>query len=77
MLKLLSAHDEKLSAILNNIRATRKNRGYTQAYMAQALKISQYSYNRKETGSSGFTLTEFFKISEILKVEPVELIEYA
>jgi transcriptional regulator with XRE-family HTH domain len=77
MLKTLSTPHDKLLFILNKIRAIRKSRNYTQAYMAKILNISRYSYNRKETGNLAITLIEFFKIAEILKVDPTGLIEPA
>jgi transcriptional regulator with XRE-family HTH domain len=70
----IPTHNNQLSAILNIIRKERKNRGFKQVDMANALKISHNSYNRKETGKISLTVTEFFIIAEVLGVEPIHLI---
>lgn len=57
-----------------NIKAERVRKGLTQEQVAKILGITKNSYNRKETGRSGFTLKEFRLLIETFKVEPHELL---
>jgi len=57
------------------IRRERINRGYSQDYMAQQMGISPKTYSRLEAGTSKIDMERLAAISQILEVEPTELIE--
>ena len=56
------------------LRAARKEKGYTQEWMAEQLQIHRTTYTRYETGSTEPSLEMFRQIVNILDVNPAELL---
>lgn len=50
----------------NNLKKIREDIGITQTSMAKHLGITLQSYFNKEQGKNEFTISEAFKISEVL-----------
>ena len=48
--------------------SVRKERGYTQAEMAEKLNITQVQYGRYESGKSDLSLTKFIELLKILDI---------
>lgn len=59
----------------HRIKKFRELRNYTQEFLASILGISQPAYAKIEQGKTKITLKRLREISEILKVEPLELLE--
>lgn len=53
----------------------RKNKGYSQEYMASELCLAESSYCRKEKGQLKITLEEWKKFSELLGVSVEDIFE--
>lgn len=59
----------------NRIRKIRKEKEYSQDYIAMKLGISQATYQRIESGQAEkVDIDTIVKIAEVLEVDPVELI---
>lgn len=56
------------------IRIFRVSLGLSQEYVANELDLSKGAYSNIETGRSDVTITRLYKIAEIFKVEPTELL---
>lgn len=61
--------------IATKIRILRRNREYSQEYMALMLHISQNAYSRLENGKTPITLDRYYEICQILQVKPSELLD--
>lgn len=61
--------------IATKIRTLRRNREYSQEYMALMLHISQNAYSRLENGKTPITLDRYYEICQILQVRPAELLD--
>jgi len=61
-------------AVAANIKKTRIYRNYTQDYLAAKLGISQNAYSKIELGYSNITISRLARISEILEVEIMAMI---
>lgn len=61
--------------IASKIRSLRRNREYSQEYMALLLNISQNAYSRLENGKTPITVDRLFHICSILQVSPVQVLE--
>jgi transcriptional regulator with XRE-family HTH domain len=61
-------------AVAANIKKMRVYRNYTQDYLAAKLGISQNAYSKIELGYSNITISRLTKISEILEVEIMDII---
>lgn len=61
--------------IATKIRTLRRNREYSQEYMALMLHISQNAYSRLENGKTPITLDRYYEICQILQVKPAELLD--
>lgn len=66
--------ETKTKSVASNIRGVREFRKYTQDYLAAKIGISQNAYSKIELGYSNINLERFFRISQILTVDPVYLI---
>lgn len=63
------------ATIYENIRRIRIEKKISQEYMANQLSISQAYYSKIERGLKSITLKRFIRISEILDIEPQELLK--
>ncbi len=54
--------------IVKRLVSVRKERGYTQAEMAEKLNITQVQYGRYESGKSDLSLTKFIELLKILDI---------
>lgn len=61
--------------IATKIRTLRRNREYSQEYMAVMLHISQNAYSRLENGKTPLTLDRFYEVCQILQIKPAELLD--
>ncbi len=57
-----------------NIRKIREIKGFSQAYMAEKLGVSQAGYYKMERDILGVTLEKLVKISKILEFDLCEII---
>jgi len=57
-----------------NIRAARKQRGYSQEEFADVAGFSRSYYTEIETGKRNISVLNLIKIAEALKVDPGEII---
>lgn len=57
------------------IRVLRRNREYSQEYMALLLNISQNAYSRLENGKTPITIDRLYQICTILQTNPTVLLE--
>ena len=64
-----------VEGIREKIRAIRIEKGYSQDYMADMLKISQNAYHKLEKGHTKIHLEKFINIAEILEIEFSELLK--
>lgn len=72
-----SAKDRKhLLKIGDNIRAARKQRGYSQEEFADIAGFSRSYYTEIETGKRNISILNLIKIMEALKVDPKEIIGF-
>jgi transcriptional regulator with XRE-family HTH domain len=70
-----SAKDRKyLLKIGDNIRAARKQRGFSQEEFADIAGFSRSYYTEIETGKRNISILNLIKIMEALKVDPNEII---
>lgn len=61
--------------IIHNIKTIRESKNLSEQYIGTSMGIGQSSYCKKEKGDREFTLTELIKLSEIMEVSLVRLIE--
>lgn len=61
--------------IATQIRTLRRNREYSQEYMALMLHISQNAYSRLENGKTPITLDRYYELCQILQIRPSELLD--
>ncbi len=61
--------------IATKIRILRRNREFSQEYMAVMLQISQNAYSRLETGKTPMTIDRFYEVCQILQIKPSELLD--
>jgi transcriptional regulator with XRE-family HTH domain len=66
--------DYNVKTIASNIRTTRERLAYSQEYIAAKLKVSQNTYSKIELGYVKLTLERFFKICQVLEIDPAEVI---
>jgi transcriptional regulator with XRE-family HTH domain len=72
-----SAKDRKyLLKIGDNIRAARKQRGYSQEEFADIAGFSRSYYTEIETGKRNISILNLIKIMEALNVDPSEIIGF-
>ncbi|MBO9632725.1 MAG: helix-turn-helix transcriptional regulator [Chitinophagaceae bacterium] len=61
--------------VAGKIRTLRRNREYSQEYMALLLNISQNAYSRLENGKTPITIDRLYQISTILQTNPTSLLD--
>ncbi|MCI8476428.1 MAG: helix-turn-helix transcriptional regulator [Clostridia bacterium] len=66
---------EELYRLSKNLKALRKQFGYTQTYVAEQLGIAYQSYQAYEWGISVPTLQNFIKLAKLYDVSYEELLE--
>jgi transcriptional regulator with XRE-family HTH domain len=66
---------EKITHVIKKITTERMKKGYTFDNMAYELSITPAAYRKIETGETKLTLERLFRISEILRVSLVDLLE--
>ena len=66
---------EELYRLSKNLKALRKQVGYTQTYVAEQLGIAYQSYQAYEWGISVPTLQNFIKLAKLYDVSYEELLE--
>ena len=66
---------EELYRLSKNLKALRKQFGYTQTYVAEQLGIAYQSYQAYEWGISVPTLQNFMKLAKLYDVSYEELLE--
>lgn len=66
----------KMNNLQDNIENLRKEKGYTQAYMAEKLHITQSSYSAYITKNTDLKFSLLAKIADILNVSVIDLITY-
>ena len=54
----------------------REIKGYSQAYMAQRLKMSQNNYSRIELDQNKLNLDRLQEISTVLEVDPMDILNF-
>ena len=59
----------RVQKIRKRIKLYRMEKGYTQDYVAQQLKISQYAYQKIESGKTQLKVGTFIELARILKVK--------
>jgi transcriptional regulator with XRE-family HTH domain len=72
MLPHASSPSEMITA---KIRTLRRNREYSQEYMALVLHISQNAYSRLENGKTPITIDRLYEVCQILEVKPSDLLD--
>jgi transcriptional regulator with XRE-family HTH domain len=63
------------TVIGSKIKAYRKQKGWSQEYVAEILHLSQSAYSRIENGDSNSWVNHLEKICEVFEVTPEELIK--
>jgi transcriptional regulator with XRE-family HTH domain len=63
-----------MKKILDNIKAIRAVKGYSQEYVANKLGCDYSTYGKIENGKSSLTVNRLFKLAEILEVEVQQLL---
>ncbi|KQT24411.1 hypothetical protein ASG22_10400 [Chryseobacterium sp. Leaf405] len=58
------------------IRRLRREKDFSQDYMAEMLEISQPQYSRIENGESSIDLEKTSKIAEVLGANPLDILEF-
>ena len=66
---------EELYRLSKNLKALRKQFGYTQTYVAEQLGIAYQSYQAYEWGISVPTLQNFIKLAKLYDVSYEDLLE--
>jgi transcriptional regulator with XRE-family HTH domain len=63
-----------MKKILDNIKAIRAIKGYSQEYVANKLGCDYSTYGKIENGKSSLTVNRLFRLAEILEVEVQQLL---
>lgn len=58
------------------IRKVRREKDFSQEYMAEVLGLSQSQYSRIENGESNIDIDKANKIAEILGVNPLDIVDF-
>ncbi len=61
--------------VIANIKTIRESKNLKAEFLATHLGISQPAYSKKETGENDFTLPELIKLSDVLEVPLVKIID--
>ncbi|MFD0750033.1 helix-turn-helix domain-containing protein [Mucilaginibacter calamicampi] len=62
--------------LIESIRTTRENLGYSQEYMAMKLGIGQNGYSKIELGYTRITVDRLFEIAKILNTDIFVLLQH-
>lgn len=60
--------------VTDKIKSIRMNKGYSQEFMASKIGVSQRAYSKIENEETKLDIDKLLKISDILEVEPSELL---
>ena len=60
--------------VTEKIKSLRMNKGYSQEFMASKIGVSQRAYSKIENEETKLDIDKLLKISDILEVEPSELL---
>lgn len=63
-----------MKKVLENIKALRAIRGYSQEYIAEKLGCDYSTYGKIENGKSSLSVNRLFQLAEILEVDPKKLL---
>ena len=74
---MLSQAVSPTERITAKIRILRRNKEYSQEYMALMLHISQNAYSRLENGKTPITIDRLYEVCQILQIKPSELLDMA
>ena len=69
-------HSDKYRKLGLNIAYYRKDRGFTQDQLAEAIEASRVSIGKIETASVGISLDMLFDIADALEISPNKLLEF-
>lgn len=61
--------------LCRRVRGLREQSGYTQAYLANVLGISQAAYSRFERGNIEITLTKLFILADLYGISLAKLLD--
>ena len=64
-----------MSRFSDNLKRARQRAGKTQAWVAERLHIHRTTYTRYEAGQAEPSLDDFYALTKILDVEPMDLLE--
>jgi transcriptional regulator with XRE-family HTH domain len=65
-----------MKVVLDNIKAQRAVKGYSQEYVANKLGIDYSTYGKIESGTSGLTVKRLYQIVEILELDIMEVLGF-
>jgi|SRR5690554_29078 len=63
-----------MESAFKRIKILREVKNFSQNYMASELGISQPAYAKIENGTTGISLRRLMRISQILQIDPIELV---
>ncbi|MDY3617672.1 helix-turn-helix domain-containing protein [Agathobaculum sp.] len=69
-------HSDKYRKLGLNIAYYRKDRGFTQDQLAEAIDAARVSIGKIETASVGISLDMLFDIADALEIPPNKLLEF-
>ena len=64
-----------MTTFAERLRAARKEKGYTQEWMAQQMRVHRTTYTKYETGVVQPDLDGFYQIVKLLDVNLLDLLE--
>ncbi len=64
-----------IQTIITNIKSIRKEKGYSQDYLAAKLGITQNAYSKIELGKTAVAISKLYKIADILEVDALQLLQ--
>lgn len=64
----------KHEQVKETIKRLRKEKGYSQEYVAEKLGLSQNAYSKIELGYSGISIKKLFQFAELLETTPQYLL---
>lgn len=73
--KMLVRTETPTEQVTQKIRVLRRNREFSQEYMAVMLHISQNAYSRLENGRTPITVDRLCEICQVLEVKPADLLD--
>lgn len=64
-----------MTKFAERLKEARKNKGVTQEWMAEQLRVHRTTYTKYENGVTQPDLDGFFQIVKILEMNPMDLLE--